>query len=130
MEFLQPANWVRPKGYTNGVACKGRMIFVSGMIAWDGQEKIVSDDLAEQVRQSLGNIVAVLAEANAQPEHIVRLTWYLVDKREYLAASREIGAIYRQILGRHFPAMTVVQVSALLEDGARVEIEATAVVPE
>jgi enamine deaminase RidA (YjgF/YER057c/UK114 family) len=130
MEFLQPANWVRPKGYTNGVACKGRMIFVSGMIAWDGQEKIVSDDLAEQVRQSLGNIVAVLAEANAQPEHIVRLTWYLVDKREYLAASREIGAIYRQILGRHFPAMTVVQVSALLEDGARVEIEATAVVLE
>jgi enamine deaminase RidA (YjgF/YER057c/UK114 family) len=130
MEFLQPANWLRPKGYTNGVACKGRMIFVSGMIAWDGQEKIVSDDLAEQVRQSLGNIVAVLAEANAQPEHIVRLTWYLVDKREYLAASREIGAIYRQILGRHFPAMTVVQVSALLEDGARVEIEATAVVPE
>jgi enamine deaminase RidA (YjgF/YER057c/UK114 family) len=130
MEFLQPANWLRPKGYTNGVACKGRMIFVSGMIAWDGQEKIVSDDLAEQVRQSLGNIVAVLAEANAQPAHIVRLTWYLVDKREYLAASREIGAIYRQILGRHFPAMTVVQVSALLEDGARVEIEATAVVPE
>jgi enamine deaminase RidA (YjgF/YER057c/UK114 family) len=130
MEFLQPANWLRPKGYTKGVACKGRMIFVSGMIAWDGQEKIVSDDLAEQVRQSLGNIVAVLAEANAQPEHIVRLTWYLVDKREYLAASREIGAIYRQILGRHFPAMTVVQVSALLEDGARVEIEATAVVPE
>jgi enamine deaminase RidA (YjgF/YER057c/UK114 family) len=130
MEFLQPANWVRPKGYTNGVACKGRMIFVSGMIAWDGQEKIVSDDLAEQVRQSLGNIVAVLAEANAQPEHIVRLTWYLVDKREYLAASREIGAIYRQILGRHFPAMTVVQVTALLQDGARVEIEATAVVPE
>jgi len=130
MEFLQPANWVRPKGYSNGVAGKGRMIFVSGMIAWDGQEKMVSDDLAEQVRQSLGNIVAVLAEANAQPEHIVRLTWYLVDKREYLAASREIGAIYRQILGRHFPAMTVVQVSALLEDGARVEIEATAVVPE
>jgi enamine deaminase RidA (YjgF/YER057c/UK114 family) len=130
MEFLQPANWVRPKGYTNGVACKGRMIFVSGMIAWDGQEKIVSDDLAEQVRQSLGNIVAVLAEANAQPEHIVRLTWYLVDKRDYLAASREIGAIYRQILGRHFPAMTVVQVTALLQDGARVEIEATAVVPE
>jgi len=130
MEFLQPADWVRPKGYTNGVACKGRMIFVSGMIAWDGQEKIVSDDLAEQVRQSLGNIVAVLAEANAQPEHIVRLTWYLVDKREYLAASREIGAIYRQILGRHFPAMTVVQVTALLQDGARVEIEATAVVPE
>jgi len=130
MEFLQPANWVRPKGYTNGVACKGRMIFVSGMIAWDGQEKIVSDDLAEQVRQSLGNIVAVLAEANAQPEHIVRLTWYLVDKREYLAASREIGAIYRQILGRHFPAMTVVQVSSLLEDDARVEIEVTAVVPE
>jgi len=130
MEFLQPANWVRPKGYSNGVAAQGRMIFVSGMIGWDGQEKIVSDDLAEQVRQSLGNIVAVLAEANAQPEHIVRLTWYVMDKREYLAASREIGAIYRQILGRHFPAMTVVQVVALLEDAARVEIEATAVVPE
>jgi enamine deaminase RidA (YjgF/YER057c/UK114 family) len=130
MEILQPANWLRPKGYSNGVSCKGRMVFVSGMIGWDGQERIVSDDLSEQVRQALGNIVAVMAEANARPEHIVRLTWYVMDKREYLAASREIGAIYRQILGRHFPAMTVVQVAALLEDAARVEIEATAVVPE
>ena len=129
MEFLQPANWVRPKGYTNGVACKGRMIFVSGMIAWDGQEKIVSDDLAEQVRQSLGNIVAVLAEANAQPEHIVRLTWYITSRDEYHAELKEIGAAYRAVMGRHFPAMSVVQVVALMEAQAKVEIEATAVIP-
>jgi len=130
MEILQPASWVRPKGYSNGIAAKGRMVFVSGMIGWDGQEKMVSSDLKEQVRQALGNMVAVLAEANARPEHIVRLTWYLVDKREYLSAAPEIGAIYREIVGRHFPAMTIVQVGALLEDAARVEIEVTAVVPE
>lgn len=130
MEILQPANWVRPKGYSNGVAAKGRMVFVSGMIGWDAQEKIVSDDLVAQVRQALKNIVAVLAEGGAKPEHIVRITWYVVDKHEYLSAAREIGAIYREIVGRHYPAMTIVQVAALLEDAARVEIEVTAVVPE
>lgn len=106
------------------------MVFVSGMIGWDAQEKIVSDDLVAQVRQALKNIVAVLAEGGAKPEHIVRITWYVVDKHEYLSAAREIGAIYREIVGRHYPAMTIVQVAALLEDAARVEIEVTAVVPE
>jgi enamine deaminase RidA (YjgF/YER057c/UK114 family) len=130
MEMLQPADWVRPKGYSNGIAAKGRMVFVSGMIGWDSQEKIVSSDLVAQVRQTLKNIVAVLTEANAKPEHIVRITWYVVDKQEYMAAAPEIGAIYREIMGRHYPAMTIVQVAALLENAARVEIEATAVVPE
>jgi enamine deaminase RidA (YjgF/YER057c/UK114 family) len=130
MELLQPADWVRPKGYSNGIAAKGRMVFVSGMIGWDSQEKIVSSDLVAQVRQTLKNIVAVLTEANAKPEHIVRITWYVVDKQEYMAAAPEIGAIYREIMGRHYPAMTIVQVAALLENAARVEIEATAVVPE
>src|SRR5580700_8336351 len=109
MELLQPADWVRPKGYSNGIAAKGRMVFVSGMIGWDSQEKIVSSDLVAQVRQTLKNIVAVLTEANAKPEHIVRITWYVVDKQEYMAAAPEIGAIYREIIGRHYPAMTIVQ---------------------
>jgi enamine deaminase RidA (YjgF/YER057c/UK114 family) len=130
MEILQPANWVRPKGYSNGIVATGRMVFVSGMIGWDAQEKIVSRELAEQVRQALSNVVAVLAEADAKPEHITRLTWYLIDKKEYLGQADKIGSIYREIIGRHFPAMTVVQVSSLLEDDARVEIEVTAVVPE
>ena len=130
MEILQPADWVRPKGYSNGIVAKGRMVFVSGMIGWDAQEKIVGPELAAQVRQALSNVVAVLAEADAKPEHITRLTWYLVDKREYRGQADKIGSIYREIIGRHFPAMTVVQVSSLLEDDARVEIEVTAVVPE
>jgi enamine deaminase RidA (YjgF/YER057c/UK114 family) len=130
MEFLQPPEWARPKGYSAGVAAKGRMVFVSGMIGWDAQEKLVSEDLVPQVRQALINILAVLAEANAKPEHIARMTWYVVDKKEYLRASKELGAVYREIMGSHYPAMTVVQVVALLEDRARVEIEVTAVVPE
>jgi enamine deaminase RidA (YjgF/YER057c/UK114 family) len=130
MEILQPADWVRPKGYSNGIVATGRTVFVSGMIGWDAQEKIVSRELAEQVRQALSNVVAVLAEADAKPEHITRLTWYLIDKTEYLGQADKIGSIYREIIGRHFPAMTVVQVSSLLEDDARVEIEVTAVVPE
>ena len=130
MEILQPADWVRPRGYSNGIVATGRMVFVSGMIGWDAKEKIVSNDLAAQVRQALSNVVAVLAEADAKPEHITRLTWYFVDKREYRGQEEQIGSIYREIIGRHFPAMTVVQVSSLLEDAARVEIEVTAVVPE
>jgi enamine deaminase RidA (YjgF/YER057c/UK114 family) len=130
MEILQPADWVRPKGYSNGIVATGRMVFVSGMIGWDAQEKIVSREFAAQVRQALSNVVAVLAEADAKPEHITRLTWYLIDKKEYLGHADKIGSIYREIIGRHFPAMTVVQVSSLLEDDARVEIEVTAVVPE
>lgn len=130
MEFLLPPGWPRPKGYAHGVAARGRLIFLSGMVGWDAQEKFASDDLAAQVRQALTNIVAILASAGALPEHITRMTWYVVDRREYRAAAREIGEIYREILGAHYPAMTLVQVAALLEDRARVEIEVTAVVPE
>jgi enamine deaminase RidA (YjgF/YER057c/UK114 family) len=130
MKVLHPANWKRPRGYSNGVAAKGHMVFISGMVGWNAQEEFSSLDLAGQVRQALKNIVEVLAEANANPTDIVRMTWYLIDKKEYLAAAKEIGAAYREIIGKHYPAMTVVQVSALLEDKARVEIEVTAVVPE
>lgn len=106
------------------------MVYVSGMIGWDAQANFVADDFLAQVRQALKNVVAVLAEANSKPEHIVRMTWYVVDKYEYLSASIDIGAAYREIIGRHYPAMTVVEVTALLEDRARVEIEVTAVIPE
>jgi enamine deaminase RidA (YjgF/YER057c/UK114 family) len=130
MEILQPANWARPKGYANGVAAKGRMVFVSGMIGWDARGAFRSADFADQARQALVNVVAVLAEAGARPEHIVRMTWYVIDKREYVAAYPRIGVAYREIVGRHFPAMTAVEVAALIEDEAKVEIEVTAVVPD
>jgi len=130
MEFLQPANWARPKGYANGVAAKGRMVFVSGMVGWDADGVFRTDDFASQARQALANIVAVLAEGGARPEHIVRMTWYVTDKREYVAAYAAIGVAYRELIGRHFPAMTAVEVRDLIEDAAKVEIEVTAVVPE
>ena len=130
MNILQPPGWVQPKGYSNGIAAKGRMVFVSGMIGWDEQGQFHADDFAGQARQALHNIVAVLKEGGALPEHIVRMTWYVVDKKEYVAAAKEIGAAYRGIIGRHYPAMTAVQVTALIEDRARVEIEVTAVVPD
>ena len=130
MEFLQPANWPRPKGYTNGVAARGRMVFVSGMVGWDAHGVFRTGDFAGQARQALANAVAVLAEAGARPEHIVRMTWYVTDKREYVAAYPAIGVAYRELIGRHFPAMTAVEVRALIEDAAKVEIEVTAVVPE
>ncbi|MEN3294832.1 MAG: hypothetical protein V7642_4085 [Burkholderiales bacterium] len=129
MEILQPPGWPRPKGYSNGIAASGRMVFVSGMVGWDAEGRFHTDDFAGQVRQALLNIVAVLKEAEARPEHIVRMTWYVVDKKEYVAAYKEIGVAYREIIGRHFPTMTAVQVVALVEDRAKVEIEATAVVP-
>ncbi len=129
MEFLQPPGWERARGYSNGVAASGRQIFVSGMIGWDGQCQFHTDDFAGQVRQALQNVVDVLAEAGAKPEHIVRMTWYVTDKKEYAAASKEVGQAYRDIIGRHYPAMTAVQVAGLVEDRARVEIEVTAVVP-
>jgi len=130
MEILQPPGWSRPRGYANGVAAKGRMVFVSGMIGWDDQGVIRTTDFAGQVRQALANVVAVLAEAGARPEHIVRMTWYVCDKREYVAAYPRIGTAYREIIGSHFPAMTAVEVVALVEDAAKVEIEVTAVVPD
>jgi enamine deaminase RidA (YjgF/YER057c/UK114 family) len=129
MEILQPPGWPRPQGYSNGIAASGRMVFVSGMVGWDAEGRFHTDDFAGQVRQALLNIVAVLKEAEARPEHIVRMTWYVVDKKEYVAAYKEIGIAYREIIGRHFPTMTAVQVVALVEDRAKVEIEATAVVP-
>jgi enamine deaminase RidA (YjgF/YER057c/UK114 family) len=130
MEILQPPGWPRPRGYSNGVAASGRQVFVSGMIGWNAQGHFESDDFALQARQALLNVAAVLLEAGARPEHIVRMTWYVLDKREYLAASEALGAAYREIIGKHYPAMTAVEVRALIEDRARVEIEVTAVVPE
>ena len=130
MEFLQPPGWARARGYSNGIAASGRQVFVSGMIGWDAQCQFHTDDFAGQVRQALHNVVAVLAEAGAKPEHIVRMTWYVTDKKEYLAAHKEVGQAYRDIIGRNFPAMTAVQVAGLIEDRARVEIEVTAVIPQ
>jgi enamine deaminase RidA (YjgF/YER057c/UK114 family) len=130
MDFLHPPSWPRAKGYSNGVAASGRTVVVSGMIGWDASGQFQTDDFVGQARQALENIVTVLAEAGARPEHIVRLTWYVVDKREYLAAGRELGTAYRDVIGRHYPAMSAVEVSALMEDRARVEIEATAIVPD
>ena len=128
-QVLQPPGWAAPKGYVNGVAARGVQVFVAGQIGWNAQCQFESDDLVAQVRQALFNVRAVLAEAGAQPEHIVRMTWYLVDKREYLARVREIGAAYREVIGDYTIAMTAVQVVALIEDRAKVEIEVTAVVP-
>jgi enamine deaminase RidA (YjgF/YER057c/UK114 family) len=129
MRFLHPKHWARTRGFSHGVAAEGRQVFVAGQVAWNARQEIVDDDFAAQVEQALGNVVDVLAEADAQPEHLVRLTWYVIDKREYLTRASEVGEIYRRVIGRHFPAMTLVQVAALVEDRAKVEIEATAVVP-
>lgn len=130
MDTLQPAGWASPRGYSNGVAASGRQVFVAGMIGWDEQCRFQTSDFVGQTRQALKNIVAVLAEAGAKPEHITRMTWYVVDKKEYLAAGRALGEAYREVMGKNFPAMTAVQVVALMEDAAKVEIEVTAVVPE
>lgn len=129
-QVLLPAGWPRPKGYANGVMASGRQVHVAGMIGWDPQGVFHSDDFGAQVRQALANVVAVLHEAGARPEHIVRMTWYVVDKREYLAAARSVGAAFREIIGAYNAAMTAVEVKSLMEDRARVEIECTAIVPE
>jgi enamine deaminase RidA (YjgF/YER057c/UK114 family) len=128
--LLQPPGWPRPKGYSNGVVAQGRQVFVSGQIGWNERGEIVSDRLADQVGQALENILAVLAEAGGGAEHVVRLTWYITSRDEYLAEVRAIGEAYRAVMGRHFPAMSVVQVVALVEPRAKVEIEATAAVPD
>src|SRR6201985_1307391 len=130
MKILQPPNWPRPQGYANGVSAKGNLIFLSGIVGWNAQGQFEHSGFTAQVRQALLNIVEILKQANARPEHIARMTWYVLDKNEYLAAAKEMGAAYREIIGRHYPAMTVVQVSGFLEAKARVEIEITAVVPE
>jgi enamine deaminase RidA (YjgF/YER057c/UK114 family) len=127
--ILQPPGWPRPKGYANGVAAEGRLVFVAGQIGWTPDGVFETDELVGQVRQALRNTLAVLAEGGAGPQHVVRMTWYITDKRDYLARQAEIGQVYRALMGACFPAMAMVEVSALIEDRARVEIETTAVVP-
>ena len=127
--MLLPESWPRPRGYANGVAATGRQVFIAGMIGWDAQGVFHSDDFAAQARQALQNIVDVLREAGGRPEHIVRLTWYVTDKREYLARGREVGAVFREVICSYNAAMSAVQVSALMEERAKVEIEVTAVLP-
>ena len=129
MQILQPPGWTRAKGFSNGIAARGRLVFVAGQIGRTGECKWEARDFAGQFRQALLNVIAVLKEAQGKPEHIVRLTWYVLDKKEYLAALKEVGAAYRELMGRHYPTMAVVQVSGLVEDEARLELEATAVVP-
>lgn len=128
-EILQPEGWAPPRGYSNGIVAEGRLVFVAGQIGWNAQGEFESDDLVEQARQALANIVAVLAEAGAEPRHIARMTWYILDKQQYLAAARDIGAAYREVIGPHYPAMTLIVAADLLEPRALVEIEATAVIP-
>ncbi|MCP5368790.1 MAG: RidA family protein [Hyphomicrobiales bacterium] len=130
MEILNPPGWKRPKGYSNGITTRGRMVFVAGMVGWTGDEVFETDSFAGQARQAFRNIVDVLAQAGAGPEHIVRLTWFIGDKREYLDSLAEVGAAYREIMGSNWPVMAVIQVAGFIEDGAKLEIEATAVVPD
>ena len=128
-QFLHPSHWKPAIGYSNGVAATGRMVFTGGIIGWNAQQEFETDDFVRQVEQALKSIVEVLACAGARPEHLVRLTWYVTDKREYLANLKELGRAYKAVIGRHYPAMALVQVVALVEDRAKVEIEATAVIP-
>ena len=130
MQILQPPGWARAKGFSNGIATRGRLVFIAGQVGWTGQGEWKERSFSGQFRQALQNILDVLREAQGRPEHIVRLTWYVLDKREYLGSLKEVGAAYRELMGRHFPTMAVVQVSGLMEEEARLEIEATAVVPE
>ena len=129
-EVLHPKSWKATPGYSNGIAATGRMVFTGGVIGWNDQQEFETDDFGEQVRITLQSIVAILAEAGARPEHLVRLTWYVTDKQEYLSALKQIGQAYKDVIGRHYPAMALVQVVALVEDRAKVEIEATAIIPD
>ncbi len=130
MKTLQPPGWARPKGFANGIAARGTLVFIAGQVGWTGQGEWRERSFAGQFRQALHNVLSVLREANGKPQHIARLTWYVLDKKEYLASLKEVGAAYRELMGRHYPTMAVVQVSGLVEDEARLEIEATAVIPE
>jgi enamine deaminase RidA (YjgF/YER057c/UK114 family) len=130
MKTLQPPGWAAPKGYANGIAARGTLVFVGGQVGWDAEQRFASDEFVAQARQALHNVVAVLNEAHAKPEHIVRMTWYVVDRDEYLRSLRALGEAYRETIGRHYPAMTAIEVTALIEARARVEIEVTAVVPD
>jgi enamine deaminase RidA (YjgF/YER057c/UK114 family) len=130
MQFLQPPGWTKPKGYSNGIVAKGRLVFVAGQVGWNAQEKFETSDFAGQAKQALQNIVAILAEAGAKPEHICRMTWYVGDRKEYNASLKELGAAYREVIGKNFPVMTAIQVAGFVEDGAKLEIEVTAVIPD
>ena len=130
MKLLQPAEWLAPKGYANGIAAKGTLVFVGGQIGWNGQQQFETDDFIAQTRQALLNVVAILREASAGPEHMVRMTWYIVDRDEYVLRLKELGAVYREIMGRNFPTMSCIEVSRLVEARAKVEIEVTAVVAD
>ena len=130
MQVLQPPGWARARGFSNGIAAKGTLVFIAGQIGWTGEGKWEARDFAGQFKQAIKNILLVLAEAKGKPEHIVRLTWYVLDRKEYLASLKEVGAAYRELMGKHYPTMAVVQVGALVEEEARLEIEATAVIPE
>ena len=129
MKILQPPGWARAKGFSNGIAASGKLVFIAGQIGWTGDCKWQARDFAGQFRQALLNVIAVLKEAQGRPEHIVRLTWYVLDKQEYLDSLKGVGEAYRELMGKHYPTMAVVQVSGLVENEARLEIEATAVVP-
>ena len=129
MQVLQPPGWARPRGFANGIACEGKLVFVAGQVGWTGKGEWQARDFAGQFRQALANVLEVLREAKGEPRHIVRLTWYVLDKQEYLASLNAVGEAYRDLMGRHYPTMAVVQVSGLVEDEARLEIEATAVIP-
>jgi enamine deaminase RidA (YjgF/YER057c/UK114 family) len=129
MQILQPPGWARAKGFSNGIAAQGTLVFIAGQVGWTGQAEFKERSFAGQFRQALLNVLTVLKEAQGKPEHIVRLTWYVLDKQEYLASLTEVGSAYRSLMGRHYPTMAVVQVSGLVEDEARLEIEATAVIP-
>jgi enamine deaminase RidA (YjgF/YER057c/UK114 family) len=128
-QLLHPRTWKQPKGFANGIAVEGRLVFLAGQVGWNTEQKFDSEDFVAQTRQALSNIAALVAEAGGEPQHIVRLTWFVLDKNEYLSRLSELGEAYRSVMGRHFPTMTLVQVGALVEDKARLEIEATAVVP-
>ena len=130
MQILQPPTWAKPRGFANGIAASGKLVFIAGQVGWTGEAKWEAHDFAGQFKQTLKNIVEVLAQAGGKPQHIVRLTWYVIDKQEYLASLKDVGIAYRAVMGRHFPTMAVVQVSGLVEPEAKLEIEATAVIPE
>lgn len=130
LRAVNPPGWARPKGYSNGIVARGTLVFVAGQVGWTGQEVFESDDFITQLRQALRNTVEILAAAGAKPDHITRMTWYVLSKREYMARIAEIGAAWREIMGRHFPAITLVEVSALVADRARLEIESMAVIPD
>jgi enamine deaminase RidA (YjgF/YER057c/UK114 family) len=129
MNILQPPGWARAKGFSNGIVASGKLVFIAGQVGWTGAGEWKARDFAGQFRQALANILEVLAQANGKPDHIVRLTWYVLDKQEYLSSLKAVGQAYRELMGKHYPTMAVVQVSGLVEDEARLEIEATAVVP-